>query len=121
MLDAQRLDSGSDLLKHNLNKSTTGGMITESFTPTILPGAYFNILASSPTISFTYNNILIIKCVFQNTMTIKNILMRLHSVDLLFANKQSCCWNVGASKCDNWGYRWNDLEIGGIRGRVLLY
>ena len=78
VLEAQRLVSGSDGLKHNSNKSTTGGMIPESFTPTILPDAYFDILASSPTISFTgtYNNILIIKCVFQNTMIVKKILMR---------------------------------------------
>ena len=123
MLEAQRLDSGSHGLKHNSNKSTAGGMIPESFTPTILPDAYFDILSSSPTINFSYN-ILIIKCVFQNIMIIKKILMHLHSVDLLFANKQSCCWNVGALKCDTWGYRWNDAIAGnrspGIGGQVFL-
>ena len=57
VLEAQRLDSGSDGLKHNSNKSTTGGMIPGSFTPTILPDAYFDILSSSPTISFSYTSL----------------------------------------------------------------
>ena len=107
VLEAQRLDSVSDVLKHNSNKSTTGGMIPGSFTPTILPAIDNVLLApiSSTAHTLGQSNLdfgrlasltiiptardrhdFCISCVLENTSIVAKILFYLNSCEFLMTN-----------------------------------